>query len=88
MPTDIEFAPDGRMFVLGKKGKGFIVKDGKRNSKPFISLKVSSESERGLLGIAFDPDFQNNRYIYLYYTTGKGSLKYKASRKIAYRAFK
>lgn len=71
LPTDIEFSPDGRMFVLGKKGKGFIVKDGKRNSKEFISLKVSSESERGLLGIAFDPDFQSNRYIYLYYTTGK-----------------
>ena len=77
LPTDIEFSPDGRMFVLGKKGKGFIIKDGKRNSKEFISLKVSSESERGLLGIAFDPDFQNNRYVYLYYTTGKGSLKYK-----------
>ena len=58
LPTDIEFSPDGRMFVLGKKGKGFIIKDGKRNSKEFISLKVSSESERGLLGIAFDPDFQ------------------------------
>ena len=33
LPTDIEFSPDGRMFVLGKKGKGFIIKDGKRNSK-------------------------------------------------------
>lgn len=77
LPTDIEFSPDGRMFVLGKKGKGFIIKNGKRNSKEFISLKVSSESERGLLGIAFDPNFQNNRYIYLYYTTGFGSLKYK-----------
>ncbi len=33
-----------------------------------LNLAVNAVNERGLLGIALDPDFQHNRYVYLYYT--------------------
>src|SRR5436190_22494254 len=35
---------------------------------PFLSLTVDSFSERGLLGIAFDPNFATNHFVYVYYT--------------------
>ena len=91
LPTDIEFAPDsprspqgeagGRLFALDKLGAVWVIKNGVRNAEPFLSLKVSGNSERGLLGLAFDPDFKTNRFIYLYYTTATGSIKYAGTPK-------
>jgi glucose/arabinose dehydrogenase len=68
-PTDMEFAPDGRLFVTEQAGKVRIVKpDGTLAKFLDISSKVDTAGERGLLGIAFDPDFATNHYVYLYYT--------------------
>ncbi|WP_018614846.1 PQQ-dependent sugar dehydrogenase [Segetibacter koreensis] len=67
-PTVMAFAPDGRLFVAEQTGALRIIKNGGLLSKPFITLQVNSKGERGLLGIAFDPDFNTNKYIYLYYT--------------------
>ncbi|HMG93787.1 MAG TPA: PQQ-dependent sugar dehydrogenase, partial [Chryseolinea sp.] len=67
-PTAIAFAPDGRIFVAQQAGALRVIKNNSLLPTPFVSLTVSSTGERGLLGIAFDPDFQSNNYIYLYYT--------------------
>ena len=67
-PTAMSFAPDGRLFILEQGGIVRIVKNGLVLPQPFISLNVNSSGERGLLGIAFDPSFSTNNFIYLYYT--------------------
>ncbi|WP_287129606.1 sorbosone dehydrogenase family protein [Candidatus Cyanaurora vandensis] len=67
-PTAMEFAPDGRLFVLEQSGAVRVIKDGTLLAEPFVQLEVNSAGERGLLGIAFDPDFERNAYVYLYYT--------------------
>jgi len=67
-PTTMAFAPDGRIFVAQQAGALRVIKNNALLPTPFISLTVSSSGERGLLGIAFDPDFPTNNYIYLYYT--------------------
>src|SRR5215210_4005767 len=68
-PTAMEFAPDGRLFVAEQRGTLRVVKsDGTLKTFLDISGKVDSAGERGLLGVAFDPAFPNNRYVYLYYT--------------------
>jgi glucose/arabinose dehydrogenase len=68
-PTAMEFAPDGRLFVAEQRGTLRVVKAGGKMAKFLdISGSVNSAGERGLLGIAFDPAFSNNRYVYLYYT--------------------
>ncbi len=67
-PTAMSFAPDGRLFILEQGGTVRIVKNGLVLPQPFISLNVNSSGERGLLGIAFDPSFSTNNFIYLYYT--------------------
>jgi|GEM_PF-1331004 len=72
-PTNFEFAPDGRIFVAQQNGQLRVIKNGTLLTKPFISLSVHSSGERGLLGIAFDPAFNSNHYIYLYYTVSGGA---------------
>jgi glucose/arabinose dehydrogenase len=64
----MEFAPDGRLFVLEKGGAVRVVRNGALLSAPFVTVPALSDNEHGLLGIAFDPNFNANRYVYLYYT--------------------
>lgn len=77
-PTGMEFAPDGRIFVTTKGrvpagqslsvGTIRIIKNGVALATPFLSLQVDTASERGLVRMAFDPNFATNRYVYVYYT--------------------
>src|SRR5688572_3641359 len=67
-PTAMAFAPDGRIFVAEQAGKLRVIKNNILLPTPFVTLTVSFTGERGLIGIALDPDFTTNKYIYLYYT--------------------
>ncbi len=67
--TAMAFAPDGRLFVCLQSGQVRVInKDGILLANPFVRLSVDSNGERGLLGVAFDPNFASNHYVYLYYT--------------------
>ena len=67
-PTAMAMAPDGRIFVCQQGGALRVIKNNTLLTTPFVTLTVDSTGERGLLGVAFDPDFLTNRYVYLYYT--------------------
>lgn len=67
-PTDFAFAPDGRIFIASLDGHVRVVEDGQLLPEPFISLSTNSEGQRGLLGLALDPDFGRNGYVYLFHT--------------------
>ncbi len=67
-PTAIAFTPDGRIFVCLQDGKVRVYKNGALLPTVAIDLTVDDWFERGLLGIAFDPNFSTNHYVYLYYT--------------------
>jgi glucose/arabinose dehydrogenase len=79
-PTAMAFAPDGRMFVCQQDGNLKIIKNGVLLATPAITLSVNSTGERGLLGIAFDPNFATNNLIYLYYTTFTAPIHNRVSR--------
>jgi glucose/arabinose dehydrogenase len=68
-PTAMAIAPDGRVFVTLQGGQIRVIKQDALLPTPFATLTVDWEEERGLLGIAFDPNFVTNQYIYVYYTT-------------------
>jgi len=69
LPTSMAFAPNGRLFVTEQGGKlRVITRTGKLLARPFLRLNVDSNGERGLLGVAFDPHFARNQYLYVYYT--------------------
>lgn len=67
--TTVNYAPDGRLFITQKKGVVSIVKNGVLLPIPFLDIQsnVDNRNERGLQSMAFDPDFETNGYIYLYY---------------------
>jgi glucose/arabinose dehydrogenase len=67
-PTAMEIAPDGRIFVCLQGGGLRVIKNGALLPTPFLTLNVDPAGERGLLGIAFDPNFATNNFLYLYYT--------------------
>ncbi|GAA2588930.1 hypothetical protein GCM10010435_79280 [Winogradskya consettensis] len=68
-PSGFEIAPDGRIFVLERSGKIKIVKNGRLLATPFADLPSQPSGDRGLIGVAFDPEFGvTNHYAYFYYT--------------------
>src|SRR5207247_421716 len=79
-PTAMEFAPDGRLFVAQQGGQLRVIKDGQLLATPFVNLNVDSSGERGLLGVAFDPNFATNNFIYVYYTVPGSPAHNRVSR--------
>jgi glucose/arabinose dehydrogenase len=82
-PTSMAIAPDGRIFVAQQGGALRIIKNDVLLPTPFLTLSVNSLGERGLLGIAFDPGFEVNRFVYLYYTTSSAPIHNRVSRVVA-----
>ena len=67
-PTAMAIAPGGPIFVCSQTGALRVIKNGVLLTTPFVTLSVDSVGERGLLGVALDPHFTLNHYIYLCYT--------------------
>ena len=68
VPWSIDWTPEGAALFTERGGSLRVIRDGILASDPLLSLDVG-QGEGGLLGIAVDPDFGDNRYIYLYYST-------------------
>src|SRR5688572_33223134 len=56
-PIAMALAPDGRIFICQQGGALRVIKNGALLSTPFVTVTVDSSGERGLLGVAFDPNF-------------------------------
>ncbi|MDT5262048.1 MAG: hypothetical protein QOC61_1052, partial [Acidobacteriota bacterium] len=76
-PIGIYNAGDGsnRIFVVEQGGQIRIIKNGVLLSTPFLSIsnRVSTGSERGLLGLAFPPNYADKGYFYVDYTNTSGN---------------
>jgi glucose/arabinose dehydrogenase len=79
-PTAMTAAPDGRVFITTQVGDLRVVKNGALLATPFVHLTVDSNGERGLLGVAFDPNFASNQFVYLYYTVPGTGVHNRVSR--------
>ena len=70
-PTNVRFASDGRVFVAEKSGL-LLVFDSLADQTPTVVADLSSQVDdywdRGLLGLALDPNFPTSPYVYLLYT--------------------
>jgi glucose/arabinose dehydrogenase/PKD repeat protein len=78
LPTALAFTPDGRLLVTSQTGQLWVIENGVKLPAPALDLsaRICSQVERGLLGIAVDPGFAVNQYVYLFYTfkvTGCGN---------------
>lgn len=79
LSTAMAFAPDGRLFVAEKGGRLRVIQNGRYLNTPFHTFNVAGGGEQGLLGITFDPNFQSNQYVYVYYTA-TGPTRNRVSR--------
>lgn len=72
-------APGGRIFVTQKSGELRVIRNGRLLSRPFLKVNPNAEGERGLLGVALDPGFRKNGYVYVYYTAQKPKIHNRIS---------
>jgi glucose/arabinose dehydrogenase len=79
-PTAMAFAPDGRLFVAEQGGDLRVIENGTLLATPFVSITVDSTNERGLLGVAFDPNFATNQHVFVYYTSTAADRHNRVSR--------
>lgn len=78
-PTGVYSAKDGssRLFVLEKAGRvrSYNQATGARSTYLDLRGRIGTEGERGLLGIAFNPTFRTNPFVYVAYTSFNGNLQ-------------
>jgi len=78
-PLGIVSAGDGsgRLFVVEQGGQVRIVRDGRLLPTPFLDIsdEITSGGERGLLGLAFHPDFRDNGRLFVDYTDANGDTR-------------
>src|SRR5262245_16509681 len=77
------WAPDGHLFVWQKNGVVRVIDNGVLLPEPFLdfSSKVNTFDDRGMWGLAFDPDFETNGYVYLTYTYEEGGNPFDSAPK-------
>ena len=79
-PTQVTHAGDGsnRLFVVERRGSiRAIENNGTGAVSTFLTITGQVDdgaSERGLLGLAFHPNFETNRYLFVYYTRNGGDI--------------
>ena len=77
-PLNLQHANDERLFVVEQGGKIKIIQaNGTVNPIPYLDIsgQISSGGERGLLGLAFHPNYANNGYFYVNYTKPNGDTQ-------------
>lgn len=70
-PWALDFLPDNSMIFTQRGGEVSILNNG--TIKSIGSINTNQIGESGLLGIAVDPQFNQNKYVYLYYTAQNGN---------------
>jgi glucose/arabinose dehydrogenase len=78
--TALAPAPDGRIFLADQTGKLLVWKSGRVLDPPALTLHVTDYWERGLIGLALDPDFPRAPYLYLLYVTDRPFVHHVLSR--------
>ena len=86
-PVGMVFTPDGELFYNEKTTGNvrYVSAEGIRQIQPVISLAADGLQERGMLGIALDPDYAVNRHVWLFYTARGMTRDYPANKVLRFR---
>ena len=79
-PVAMAVAPDGRVFVAQQSGELMVVQNGALLPQPFLVAPTLADDEEGLIGVALDPQFATNGWIYVHYTTTTPTRHQRISR--------
>ncbi len=80
LPTGFAFLPGGRILVTEQRGRVRLIKNGVLQATPLIDLqnRINNYGDHGLLGMAIDPNFATNGFLYLLYTYENDAAHYSA----------
>lgn len=67
-PLAMKWSPDGRLFVLEQAGHVRVIKEGVLLPEKYATVKTWKGHRESMLGVAFDPKFKDNGFVYLYYS--------------------
>jgi aldose sugar dehydrogenase len=73
VPWSLVFTSDRRALVTERRGTLRVIQDGKLLPAPLSQFAVSSGGEEGLMGLALDPDYDNNKFVYACYAYDAGA---------------
>ncbi|QEH37649.1 Soluble aldose sugar dehydrogenase YliI precursor [Aquisphaera giovannonii] len=79
-PSGMAMMPDGRILVIQQTGEVRVIRGGRLLPSPMLTVKTDAAGERGLLGIAVNPNFKANPSIFLYYTVPGSPAHNRVSR--------
>lgn len=82
IPWSLAFAPDGRLFFTERPGRVRVMSSGQLQAEPVALLPVASTGEAGLMGLALDPQFSQNHFLYVMYSyrDRQGFIRNRVSR--------
>ncbi|MFD1136028.1 PQQ-dependent sugar dehydrogenase [Paenibacillus urinalis] len=74
VPWELDFLPDGRMLFTERPGTLRMIENGQVLEEPVLAFEApfADEGEGGLLGLAVDPEFESNQYVYVYHSYREG----------------
>ena len=67
VPMSMAWGPDGELWLGSQQGHVWVLRGAELVE--VARLAISNSGERGVLGIAVDPDFEQNRHVWIYYST-------------------
>ena len=78
VPWAIAISDDGKLYFTERSGAIRIIENGKLNTQPLMTFSTPfiSQGEGGLLGIVLDPNYSQNRYMYVMHSYGVGNQRY------------
>jgi glucose/arabinose dehydrogenase len=83
--ASMSFTPDGRLFFTERNtGKVRVMEKDIVLRKPFVTLPVHAYAESGLLGLAIDPNFEQNHFVYIYYTAFDNKTQHPYNRLVRF----
>jgi glucose/arabinose dehydrogenase len=82
LPTNLAWLPDGTQLLVEKAGFVRTIKNGVVSSTPMVDITATTNDywDRGLLGVAVDPDYTNNHYLYLLHTYENNKSDYTGTK--------
>ena len=86
-PVGLAFTPKGELLYTEKSTGNvrLVDPDGLRQRAPVLSLAVNALQERGMQNITLDPDFENNGYVWVFYTAAGTAKAYPANKVLRFR---
>lgn len=78
VPWAIDISDDGKLYFTERSGTIRVIENSKLNPQPLITFRAPfvSQGEGGLMGIALDPNFSQNHYIYVMHSYAEGNQIY------------